>query len=104
MPRALHAVPPLPRLRTALERFLMRSRFAARTREGYGQDLAPLVAQHGDEPVTSLTHQTTTVFLTAQEHLAASTVNRRYAALRSFVRWCQQQGSLEDEPLDGLEG
>jgi site-specific recombinase XerD len=43
------------------------------------------------------------VFLAAQEHLAASTFNRRYAALRSFVRWCQQQGWLEDDPLDGLE-
>jgi integrase len=99
----LHVVPPLPNLRTALERFLARSRFAARTRESYAQDLAPLVAQHGDEPVASLTHQTTVVFLAAQEHLAASTFNRRYAALRSFGRWCQQQGWLEDDPIDGLE-
>jgi integrase/recombinase XerD len=35
--------------------------------------------------------------------LAASTFNRRYAALRSFVRWCQQLGWLEDDPLGGLE-
>jgi hypothetical protein len=40
--------------------------------------------------------------LAAQEHLAASTFNRRYAALCSFVRWCQQQGWLDDDPLDGL--
>ena len=72
MPRALHAVPPLPSLRTALERFLARSRFAARTRESYAQDRAPLVAQYGDETVTSLTHQTTVAFLAAQEHLAAT--------------------------------
>src|SRR5712691_9396530 len=103
MPRALQVVPPLPNLHTALERFLARSRFAARTRESYAQDLAPLVAQHGQEPVTSLTHRTTAVFLAAQEHLAASTFNRRYAALRSFVGWCQQQGWLDDDPLDGLE-
>jgi integrase len=103
MPRALQVVPSLPSLRTALERFLARPRFAARTRESYAQDLAPLVAQHGEGPVTSLTHQITVAFLATQEHLAASTFNRRYAALRSFVRWCQQQGWLEDEPLDGLE-
>ena len=103
MPRALQVVPPLPNLHTALERFLARSRFAARTLESYAQDLAPLVTQHGQEPVTSLTHRTTAVFLAAQEHLAASTFNRRYAALRSFVGWCQQQGWLDDDPLDGLE-
>jgi integrase len=103
MPRALHAVPPLPSLHTALERFLARSRFAVRTRESYAQDLAPLVAQHGDAPVTGLTHQTTVAFLAAQEHLGASTFNRRYAALRSSGRWCQQQGWLDDDPLDGLE-
>ena len=72
MPRALQVVSPLPNLHTALERFLARSRFAARTRESYAQDLAPLVTQHGQEPVTSLTHRTTAVFLAAQEHLAAS--------------------------------
>lgn len=103
MPRALHVVPPPPSLHTALERFLARSRFAARTRKSYAQDLAPLLARVGEQPVTSLTHQTTAMFLATQEHLAASTFNRRYAALRSFVRWCQQQGWLEDEPLDGLE-
>jgi integrase/recombinase XerD len=103
MPRALHVVPPPPSLRTALERFLARSRFAARTRKSYAQDLAPLLARVGEQPVTSLAHQTTAMFLATQEHLAASTFNRRYAALRSFVRWWQQQGWLEDESLDGLE-
>src|SRR5712692_3797806 len=103
MPRALHVVTPLPSLRTALERFLARSRFAARTRESYAQDLAPLLVPGGEQPIASLTHQTTASFLAAQEHLAASTFNRRYAALRSFVRWCQQQGWLKDEPLNGLE-
>src|SRR5258707_7742086 len=103
MPRALPVVTPLTSLRAALQRFLARSRFAARTRESYAQDVAPLAAQHGDQPVTGLTRQITTVFLAAQAHLAASTFNRRYAALRSFVRWCQQQGWLDDNPLDGLE-
>jgi len=103
MPRALHIVLPLPSFRTALEHFLARSRFAARTRESYAQDLAPLAARIGEQPITSLTHQTTATFLAGQEHLAASTFNRRYAALRSFIRWCQQQGWLEDEPLAGLE-
>src|SRR3954469_19197592 len=106
MPRALQLVPAdpsIPGLPVALERFLARSRFAARTRESYAQDLAPLVAQVGPRSVSALTPQAAAAFLTAQAHLAASTFNRRYAALRSFVRWCQQQGWLGDDPLVGLE-
>jgi len=82
MPRALHAVPPAPNLRTALERFVPRSRFVAPTRKSYAQHLTPVLARVGEQPVTSLTHQTTAMFLATQEHLAASTFNRRYAALR----------------------
>jgi site-specific recombinase XerD len=92
MPRALQVVPTIPSLSVAVERFLARSRFAARTRESYSQDLAPLVAQLGRQEVTSLTPQVAAAFVAAQEHLAASTFNRRYAALKSFVRWCQLQG------------
>ena len=103
MPRALQVVPAIPSLSAAAERFLARSRFAARTRESYAQDLAPLVAQLGRQPVTSLTAQVAAAFVAAQEYLAASTFNRRYAALKSFVRWCQLQGWLADDPLHGLE-
>src|SRR5438270_6820409 len=81
--------PLVPSLSAAVERFLARSRFAARSRQSYAQDLAPLLAQVGAQPVPALTHPTAATFLAAQEHLAASTFNRRYAALRSFVRWCQ---------------
>jgi len=103
MARALQVVASVPSLRAALERFLARSRFAVRTRESYGQDLGPLLAHSGRQPVTGLTHQTAASFLATQEHLAASTFNRRYAALRSFARWCHQQGWLEDDLLVGLE-
>jgi len=103
MPHALQVVPSNPRLSAAAERFLARSRFAARTRESYAQDLAPLVAQLGHQQVTALTPQVAAAFVAAQEHLAASTFNRRYAALRSFVRWCQLQGWPADDPLQGLE-
>ena len=84
--------PLVPSLSAAVERFL------ARSRQSYAQDLAPLLAQVGAQPVPALTHPTAATFLAAQEHLAASTFNRRYAALRSFVRWCQQQGWLEGGP------
>jgi len=101
------ATPPvalIPLLRVAVERFLARSRFSTRTRESYAQDLAPLLAHVGNQPVaTALTHAAATAFLATQEHLAASTYNRRYAALRSLVRWCQTQGYLADNPLVGLE-
>ena len=78
-------------------------RFLARSRQSYAQDLAPLLAQVGAQPVPALTHPTAATFLAAQEHLAASTFNRRYAALRSFVRWCQQQGWLEEDALVGMD-
>jgi len=42
-------------------------------------------------------------YLAAHAHLAASTFNRRYAALRSFARWCMTQGWLADDPLMGVE-
>jgi integrase len=103
MPRVLQVVPSIPTLSAALERFLARSRFAARTRESYAQDLASLIARVGQRPPSALTPQVAAAFVAAQEHLAASTFNRRYAALRSFVRWCQQQGWLVDNPLHGLE-
>ena len=103
MPRALQVVPSIPSLGAAVERFLARSRFAPRTRESYAQDLAPLLARVGQQPVTTLTPNVAAAFVSAQEHLAASTFNRRYAALRSFVRWCQLQGWIADDPLHGLE-
>ncbi len=94
----------IPSLRVAVERFLARSRFSTRTRESYAQDLAPLLAHIGDQPVaTALTHAAAAAYLAAQEPLAASTYNRRYAALRSLARWCQTQGYLDDNPLVGLE-
>jgi site-specific recombinase XerD len=94
---------PPPSFRHALERFLARSPFAERTRQSYAQDLAPLLATLHDQPVPALTRERTTEFLAALHALAASTFNRRIAALRSFVRWCQRQGWLTDAPLHGLE-
>jgi len=103
----LHSVQPaplIPPLATAVARFLARSRFAARTRESYAQDLAPLLERVGDRPVSAaLTHTVAAAYLATQDHLSAGTYNRRYAALRSLVRWCQTQGYLEDDPLFGLE-
>ncbi len=93
----------MPSLQVAVDRFLAQSRFAARTRDSYTQDLAPLLAHAGEQPVSALTHDVASAYLAAHEHLAARTVNRRYAALRSFVRWCMTQGWLHDDPLMGLE-
>jgi len=93
----------IPSVRVAINHFLARSRFAARTRDSYAQDLAPLLAQIGDQRVSALTHGVTSAYLAAHEHLAASTFNRRYATLRSFARWCKARGWLHDDPLVGLE-
>jgi len=76
----------IPSVRVAIDRFLTRSRFAARTRDSYAQDLAPLRAQVGDQPASALTHNVASAYLAAHEHLATRTFNRRYAALRSFAR------------------
>jgi hypothetical protein len=54
MPGALQLVPPIPSLAAAVERFLSCSRFAARTHESYGQNLASPLARVGEQPVTSL--------------------------------------------------
>jgi site-specific recombinase XerC len=64
---------------------------------------ATLVAQFGRQLVTALTPPVAAAFVAAQEHLAAGTFNRRYAALQSFVRWCQTQGWLADDPFHGVE-
>jgi integrase/recombinase XerC len=77
-----------------------------RTRESYAQDLAPLLACVGAQPVTTaLTSLTVSAFLATQERLSAGTYNRRFAALRSLVRWCQKQGYLDTDtdPLACLE-
>ncbi len=103
MTHTAQPVPLIPPLRTAVDQFLARSRFAARTRESYARDLVPLLARLGDRPVSALTNGAAAAFLAAHDHLAASTYNRRYAALRSLVRWCMAQDWLDDDPLRGLE-
>ena len=93
----------IPSVRVAVDRFLARSRFAACTRDRYAQDLAPLRAQVGDQRVSGLTHSVASAHLAVHAHLAASTFNRRYVALRSVARWYTTQGWLVDDPLRGLE-
>lgn len=93
---------PIPTFTFALERFLARAQFAARTRESYAEDLAPLRATLGVQPLSALTEAVAGAFLATQEQLAASTYNRRFAALRSFVGWCSKQGWITGDPLQGL--
>ena len=73
-------------LASAFEQFLEISSFARRTRESYAEDLAPLLAEVGQKPVTALTTDVLQAFLARQEFLAPATYNRRLAALRSFTR------------------
>jgi hypothetical protein len=52
----------------AVQRFVTRSRFAARTRESYAQDLTPLLDRVGDRLVTAaLTPAAAAAFLSAQD-------------------------------------
>ncbi len=95
--------PPAPTLSQAFDRFLARSRFSARTRESYSRDVAGLLNQFGDRPVSALDRTEAAAYLSASEPLAASTYNRRYASLASFARWCIKQGWLDADPLLGLE-
>ncbi|MBA3823438.1 MAG: tyrosine-type recombinase/integrase [Ktedonobacterales bacterium] len=84
---------------SALDRFLGRPQFSLRTRESYDQDLALIRRRIGDQPVAALTPEIAADYLAAQAHLAPSTYNRRFAALRSFIGWCMKQGWLVSNPL-----
>lgn len=79
-------------LASAFEQFLEASSFARRTRESYTEDLAPLLASIGQQPVTALTTDVVQKFLARQESLSPATYNRRLAALRSFTQWLSGQG------------
>jgi site-specific recombinase XerC len=85
------------------EQFLDASSFARRTRESYTEDLAPLFAEVGQQPVTALTTDILQTFFIRQESLAPATYNRRLAALRSFTRWLCDQGWVAETLLDGMK-
>ena len=69
-----HASPSLT-LAQAFEQFLEVSSFAQRTRESYAEDLAPLLVEVGQKPVTALTTDVLQAFLARQESLAPATYN-----------------------------
>src|SRR6516165_7238281 len=87
-------------LTSAFEQFLEVSSFARRTRESYTEDLAPLLAEVGQQPVRALTADVLHAFLVRQDSLAPATYNRRLAALRSFTNWLREQGRLTETLLD----
>src|SRR6266480_5222833 len=90
-------------LASAFEQFLEVSSFARRTRESYTEDLAPLLAEIGQQPIRALTAEVLQTFLARQESLAPATYNRRLAALRSFIRWLREQGWELSTLLDGIK-
>ncbi len=90
-------------LASAFEQFLEVSSFARRTRESYAEDLAPLLAEAGQQPVRTLTTGVLQAFLAHQESLAPATYNRRLAALRSFTCWLREQGWVAEALLDEIE-
>src|SRR6266496_5952130 len=87
----------------AFEQFLEASSFARRTRESYTEDLTPLLAEIGQQPVTALTPDILQAFLARQESRAPATYNRRLAALRSFTRWLRDQGWVPEGLLGGIQ-
>ena len=97
-----HTSPSLT-LAQAFEQFLETSLFARRTRESYAEDLASLLAECGQMPITVLTAEVVQGFLVRQESLAPATYNRRLAALRSFTGWLCEQGWETSALLDGIE-
>lgn len=90
-------------LASAFEQFLVISSFARRTCESYPEDLASLLAEVGQQPVTALTIDMLQAFLLRQESLAPATYNRRLAALLSFTRWLREQGWVGETLLDGMK-
>jgi hypothetical protein len=81
-----------PTLASTFEHFLNQALFARRTRESYTDDLAPLLTQHGQAPVSALTPEIVQEYLTHQDLLAPTTYNRRLAALRGFLKFLQTRG------------
>jgi integrase len=95
---------PLPlTLASAFEQFLEDSSFARKTRESYTDDLAPLLRQVGQKPITALSDADLQVFLARQQSLAPATYNRRLAAVRSFARWLRDQGWQAETLLESAE-
>lgn len=90
-------------LSRAFDQFLESTSFARRTRESYADDLAPLLTQYGQAPVTVLTTEIIQAYLTRQETLAPTTYNRRLAALRSFLKFLRTQGWQTADLLAGVE-
>src|SRR6266699_4213919 len=90
-------------LASAFEQFLEVSSFARRTRESYAEDLAPLLAEIGQQPAGALTTDVLHAFLAHQESLAPATYNRRLAALRSFIRCLRVQGWEIEDLLEKVE-
>ena len=86
-------------LSRAFEQFLEVSSFARRTRESYAEDLASLLVECSQVPITALTAEVTQAFLARQESLAPATYNRHLAALREAAKrkareWERRQRSL----------
>src|SRR5438876_4259851 len=99
----IHASFHLLTLANAFEQFLDASSFARRIRESYAEDLEPLLAEIGQQPVMALTSDVLHAFLVRQASLAPATYNQRLAALRSFTRWLRELGWLAEALLDGIE-
>jgi len=59
----------------AFEQFIEVSSFVQRTRESYTEDLAPLLAECGKSPITTLTADDVQAFLVRQETFAHATSN-----------------------------
>jgi hypothetical protein len=75
-------------LASAFEQFLEVSSFAQRTRESYAEDLAPLLAEVGQQPVRALTTDVLHAFLARQESLAPWT-HRKSSRCCAKSRTCE---------------
>jgi site-specific recombinase XerD len=82
------------------------------TIKGYGRDLAHFVAwfvKTNGEACTLAAITPTDVRgyrrgMLEEEHLKASTVNRRLAALSSFMAWARKQGLIDSDPTQDVRG
>jgi integrase/recombinase XerD len=98
--------PPRPRPGPAVEGFLALSaaRLAPRTVEAYRRDLAHLAAWLGGSPADAGVEQLAAYVASLRsEGLAATTIARRVAAIRSFYRHQVLLGARTDNPAAELE-
>src|SRR5581483_9173746 len=92
-----------------VDRFLDSAPIAASTRRGYGADLADFVRWYGERPVEEIDVRVLSEWIAhlgsrRGGRLSQTTIARKVAALRSFVRFTLGPAHVPDAPFSARAG